>query len=42
MHYGGYAFDPYYRPIPDALERFERAARGRPYRVARVAPGEEL
>jgi L-ascorbate metabolism protein UlaG (beta-lactamase superfamily) len=42
MHYGGYEFAPYYRPIPDALERFERAARGRPFRVARLAAGDEL
>ena len=42
MHYGRYALDPYYRPIPDALERFECAARGRPYRAAPTAPGEQL
>jgi L-ascorbate metabolism protein UlaG (beta-lactamase superfamily) len=42
MHYGGYALDPYYRPIPDARERFERAARGRPYRAAALSPGETL
>jgi len=42
MHYGGFAFDPFYRPIADARERFERAARGRPYRAAPLAPGETL
>jgi L-ascorbate metabolism protein UlaG (beta-lactamase superfamily) len=42
MHYGGYSLDPYYRPIPDALERFERAARSRPYRIAPLLPGEQL
>jgi L-ascorbate metabolism protein UlaG (beta-lactamase superfamily) len=42
MHYGGFAFDPYYRPVDDALGRFERAARGRPYRSAALAPGEAL
>lgn len=42
MHYGGYALEPFYRPIPDARERFERAARGRPYRAAPLAPGEAL
>ncbi len=42
MHYGGYALDPYYRPIPDARERFERAARGRPYRAVPLAPGATL
>jgi L-ascorbate metabolism protein UlaG (beta-lactamase superfamily) len=42
MHYGGFAFEPHYRPIADARERFERAARGRPYRAAPLAPGEGL
>jgi L-ascorbate metabolism protein UlaG (beta-lactamase superfamily) len=40
MHYGGFAFEPYYRPVDDARGRFERAARGNPYRVAVLAPGE--
>ena len=42
MHYGGYAFEPHYRPIPDARERFERAARERPYKTIVPAPGEAL
>jgi L-ascorbate metabolism protein UlaG (beta-lactamase superfamily) len=42
MHYGGFAFEPYYRPIADARPRFERAARGRPYRAAAPAPGEAV
>lgn len=42
MHYGGFAVEPFYRPIADARERFERAARGRPYRTAPLAPGEAL
>ncbi len=42
MHYGGFAFEPHYRPIAGARERFERAARGRPYRAAPLAPGEAL
>ena len=42
MHYGGFAFEPHYRPIADARARFERAARGRPYRAASLEPGEEL
>jgi L-ascorbate metabolism protein UlaG (beta-lactamase superfamily) len=42
MHYGGFAFEPHYRPIADARERFERAATGRPYRAAPVAPGEAI
>lgn len=40
MHYGGFAVEPFYRPIGDARERFERAARGRPYRAVAPAPGE--
>jgi L-ascorbate metabolism protein UlaG (beta-lactamase superfamily) len=42
MHYGGFALEPYYRPIADARERFENASRGRPYRAAPLAPGERL
>jgi len=42
MHYGGFAFEPHYRPIADARERFEHAARGRPYRAAPLAPGEAM
>lgn len=42
MHYDGYALEPFYRPIRDARERFERAARGRPYRAAPLAAGEAL
>ena len=42
MHYGGFAFEPFYRPVAGALERFERAARGRGYRAAALAPGEGL
>jgi L-ascorbate metabolism protein UlaG (beta-lactamase superfamily) len=42
MHYGGFAFGSHYRPVADARERFERAARGRSYRAASLAPGEAL
>ena len=42
MHYGGYAFEPHYRPIADARERFERAARGRSYRAAPLSPGGDI
>jgi L-ascorbate metabolism protein UlaG (beta-lactamase superfamily) len=42
IHYGGFAFEPHYRPIADARERFERAARARPFRAAPLAPGESL
>lgn len=40
MHYGGFAFEPHYQPIADARQRFESAARGRPYHAAALAPGE--
>lgn len=42
IHYGGLAIDPYYRPIPDAAERFSAASDGRPYRAALLEPGETL
>jgi hypothetical protein len=42
MHYGGFAIEPHYRPVADARERFERAARGRAYRPAALAPGDTL
>lgn len=42
MHYGGFAIEPHYRPVADARERFERAAAGRPYRPAALAPGDTL
>jgi L-ascorbate metabolism protein UlaG (beta-lactamase superfamily) len=42
IHYGGFAFDPWYVPVADAERRFLGAAEGRPY-VARVLdPGEAL
>jgi L-ascorbate metabolism protein UlaG (beta-lactamase superfamily) len=40
MHYGGYAFEPHYRPIADARARFERAARDRPFEAVPLTPGE--
>ena len=40
MHYGGFAFEPHYVPVPDARQRFEAAAAGRSYRAAPLAPGE--
>jgi L-ascorbate metabolism protein UlaG (beta-lactamase superfamily) len=42
MHYGGFGFEPYYRPIADARERFERAASGRAYRAAPLAVGDAV
>jgi L-ascorbate metabolism protein UlaG (beta-lactamase superfamily) len=40
IHYGGFAFEPHYRPIADARDRFARAARDRPYLCVPLAPGE--
>jgi L-ascorbate metabolism protein UlaG (beta-lactamase superfamily) len=42
MHYGGFAFEPHYRPIADARERFERAAAGCAYRVVVPDVGEPV
>jgi L-ascorbate metabolism protein UlaG (beta-lactamase superfamily) len=42
MHYGGFDFEPHYRSIGDARERFERAARGRSYLGAPLAVGEAV
>jgi L-ascorbate metabolism protein UlaG (beta-lactamase superfamily) len=42
IHYDGYAVDPWYRPVPDALQRFTRAAADRPYAVHVLEVGESL
>lgn len=42
IHYDGYAFRRFYRPMADARARFERAANGRPYRAAPLAPGDAV
>jgi L-ascorbate metabolism protein UlaG (beta-lactamase superfamily) len=42
MHYGGYAFEPWYRPVADAEERFLAAASGRPYETRVLAVGESI
>jgi L-ascorbate metabolism protein UlaG (beta-lactamase superfamily) len=42
IHYDGYAADPWYRPVPDALERFTRAAAERPYALQVLDVGESL
>lgn len=42
FHYGGFAIEPYYRPVADAAKRFGEAAKGRPYDVELLQPGEEL
>jgi L-ascorbate metabolism protein UlaG (beta-lactamase superfamily) len=42
IHYGGFAFEPHYRPIEDARERFVRAARVRPFRAAPLRVGDAV
>jgi L-ascorbate metabolism protein UlaG (beta-lactamase superfamily) len=42
IHYGGYAIDPWYRPVADPIPRFEAAASGRPYEAGLLEPGESL
>jgi L-ascorbate metabolism protein UlaG (beta-lactamase superfamily) len=42
MHYDGYGVDPWYRPIDDAVRRFEAAAAGRTYAARVLNPGESL
>lgn len=42
MHFGGYDFEPYYRSIPDALARFQAAARAAEVAVTVLDAGERL
>jgi len=42
IHYGGFAIDPWYRPIGDALGSFETASAGRSYTLRVLEPGESL
>jgi L-ascorbate metabolism protein UlaG (beta-lactamase superfamily) len=42
MHYDGLEIDPWYRPVSEAAERFERAATGRPYEARVLEPGESF
>jgi L-ascorbate metabolism protein UlaG (beta-lactamase superfamily) len=42
IHYGGFAAEPWYRPIDDAVRRFEAAADGRPYDARVLDPGESI
>ena len=42
IHYGGFAIDPWYRPVDDPLARFERAAADRPYITRVLEPGESF
>jgi len=39
IHYGGFAIEPWYRPVDDALARFEAAAQGRSYETRVLEPG---
>ncbi|CAN5586560.1 hypothetical protein BH20ACT18_BH20ACT18_06200 [soil metagenome] len=40
IHYAGYELEPYYRPVRDALQRFQAAAAGRTYTPRPLAAGE--
>jgi L-ascorbate metabolism protein UlaG (beta-lactamase superfamily) len=42
IHYGGYAVDPWYRPVDEPLARFEAAAAERSYETRVLDPGESL
>jgi L-ascorbate metabolism protein UlaG (beta-lactamase superfamily) len=42
IHYGGFAIEPFYRPVEHAEERFLAAAAGRGYEPAVLAVGETL
>jgi L-ascorbate metabolism protein UlaG (beta-lactamase superfamily) len=42
IHYGGFAIDPFYRPLADAAARFEGAAAGRSYVTRVLEPGESF
>ena len=42
MHFGGYAVDPFYRPVPRAAEAFTAAAAARDVPVRTLALGESL
>jgi L-ascorbate metabolism protein UlaG (beta-lactamase superfamily) len=40
IHYDGFEIEPWYRPVPDAAERFAAAAAGRSYEARELEPGE--
>jgi L-ascorbate metabolism protein UlaG (beta-lactamase superfamily) len=42
MHYDGFEFDPWYRPVSEAVARFEAATTGRPYEARVLEPGESF
>ncbi|MGZ5388094.1 MAG: MBL fold metallo-hydrolase [Solirubrobacterales bacterium] len=42
MHFGGYAVEPWYRPLLDAAERFAAAAASKSFETHLLAPGQGL
>ena len=42
IHYGGFAIEPWYRPVSDAAARFAAAAAGRSYEARVLEPGEGI
>ena len=40
IHYGGFAIDPWYRPVDDAAERFATAASRHSYEARPLRPGD--
>jgi L-ascorbate metabolism protein UlaG (beta-lactamase superfamily) len=42
IHYGGFAVDPWYRPVGEPRRRFEAASTGRPYLTRVLEAGENL
>jgi L-ascorbate metabolism protein UlaG (beta-lactamase superfamily) len=42
LHYGGFAIDPWYRPVDDPLARFETAAADYDYEARPLEPGESF
>jgi L-ascorbate metabolism protein UlaG (beta-lactamase superfamily) len=42
IHFGGFAIEPWYRPVEDELGRFGAAAVGRSYEARALEPGETL
>jgi L-ascorbate metabolism protein UlaG (beta-lactamase superfamily) len=39
IHYGGFAVEPWYRPVDEPLPRFEAAVEGRAYETRALSPG---
>jgi L-ascorbate metabolism protein UlaG (beta-lactamase superfamily) len=42
IHHGGFAVDPWYRPVGDPVARFQQAASGRPYDTRVLETGESI